>query len=359
VALNYRLGVEGFALLPDAPANLGLLDQVAALSWVRENVAACGGDPASVTAVGESAGAMSIATLLAMPAATGLVRRAVLQSGAAHHTLSRPTAERVAAFVAAEVGVPATAAAVREVPTGRLVDAQTALARELQTAPDPARWGEVLVNLMPFEPTVDGEVLAAPALTRIAAGSAAGVDLLVGSNRHEHRLFLGPTGVADRATEAAVTAVAAAYGLPAAAVDAYRTASPAAPGLVMGEVMTDWFYRIPALRLAEAVPGSHVYEFGWESPVDGLGACHALELPFVFDTLDDPGAAAMTGGAAPPELAAAMHRAWVAFASTGDPGWPAYLPRRTVAGFGTGVDATVEMHEDPRGALRELWTGIR
>ena len=96
VALNYRLGVEGFALLPDAPPNLGLLDQVAALEWVRDNVAAFGGDPDEVTVAGESAGAMSIGALLAMPRAAGLFRRAVLQSGAAHHTLTAATAGRVA-----------------------------------------------------------------------------------------------------------------------------------------------------------------------------------------------------------------------------------------------------------------------
>jgi para-nitrobenzyl esterase len=361
VAINYRLGVEGFALLPDAPANLGLLDQVAALRWVRDNVAAFGGDPGNVTAVGESAGAMSIATLLAMPAAAGLFRRAVLQSGAAHHALSRPTAECVTAFVAGELGVPGTAAALREVPIDRLLAAQGAVARQVQTAPDPARWGEVVANLMPFEPVVDGEVLPGPPAQRIAAGSAVGVDLLVGTNRHEARLLLGPTGVLDRTTDDALAAVAAGYRLPATAFDAYRTAVPgAAPGLVLSELVTDWFYRIPALRLAEAVPGSHVYEFGWESPVDGLGSCHGLELPFVFDTLDDPGAAGLVGPAAPRALAATMHRAWVAFATTGDPGWPAYSPpRRTVARFGAGADPGVEVRDDPRGALRELWTGIR
>lgn len=358
VALNYRLGAEGFAQLPDAPANRGLLDQVAALRWVRENVAAFGGDPGNVTVAGESAGAMSIGALLAMPTATGLFRRAVLQSGAAHHTLTAATADRVAGYLAAELGVPATAAALRGVPVTRVLDAQKALTRQLQAAPDPARWGEVVANLMPFEPVVDGEVLPGTPLPRIAG--ATGVDLLVGTNRHEYRLFLGPTGAAERATDATVAAVAAAYRLPADAVDAYRAADPAAPpGELLGEIMTDWFYRIPALRLAEAVPGSHVYEFGWESQVPGLGACHYLEVPFVFDTLDDPAAAALTGGRAPQELAAAVHRAWVAFVATGDPGWTAYAPARTVACFGSGADPAVTVQDDPRGALRELWADIR
>jgi len=360
VAVNYRLGAEGFALLPDAPPNRGLLDQVAALEWVRDNVAAFGGDPDTVTVAGESAGAMSIGALLAMPRAAGLFRRAVLQSGAAHHTLSSSTASRVTDFVAAELGVPGTAAAWRDVPSERVLAAQNALGRVLQR-PDPARWGEIVVNLMPFEPVVDGDVLPAPPPQSIAAGSAAGVDVLVGANRHEYRLFFVPTGIADKADEAMLAAVAAGYRLPEAALARYRSASPGAPpGTVLSEIATDWFYRMPALRLAESVPGSHVYEFGWETPVGGLGACHGLEVPFVFDTLGAPGVPALVGPEPPQALADAVHRAWVAFATTGDPGWPAYTPdRRAVARFGSGTDPAVEVVDDPRGDLRALWDGIR
>ena len=128
----------------------------------------------------------------------------------------------------------------------------------------------------------------------------------------------------------------------------------------MSEIATDWFYRIPSLRLAEAVSGSNVYEFGWEAPTSGLGACHYSEVPFVFDMLTDPGAAPLVGPAPPRALAEAMHRAWVGFAATGDPGWPAYMPdRRAVARFGNGDDPGWEVVEDPRGDLRELWDGIR
>jgi len=129
---------------------------------------------------------------------------------------------------------------------------------------------------------------------------------------------------------------------------------------VLSDIATDWFFRIPALRLAESVPRGHVYEFAWESPVGGLGACHGLEVPFVFDTLDDPGVAPLAGPVPPSSLAAAVHGAWVAFAATGDPGWPAYTPdRRAVARFGNGDDPGWEVVEDPRGDLRELWDGIR
>jgi len=281
VAINYRLGVEGFALLPDAPPNLGLLDQVAALEWVRDNIAAFGGDPDTVTVAGESAAAMGIGVLLATPRAGGLFQRAVLQSGAAQHTLPPATAQRVTEFIAAELGVPAP------------------------------------------------------------------------------RRSCGPCR--RRGDEALLAAVAAGYRLPPAGAERYMAAPPrATPGEVMSEIATEWIHRIPALRLAEAVPGSHVHEFGWEAPTNGLGACHYAEVPFVFDTLTDPGATPLVGSAPPRALAEAMHRAWIAFAATGDPGWPAYLPgRRAVARFGAGSDPSREVVEDPRGDLRELWAGSR
>ena len=113
--------------------------------------------------------------------------------------------------------------------------------------------------------------------------------------------------------EALLAAVAAGYRLPPAALERYRqrVAGTRPPGVVLSEVATDWFFRIPALRLAESVPRGHVYEFAWESPVGGLGACHGLEVPFVFDTLDDPGVAPLAGPAPPSSLAAAVHGAWV------------------------------------------------
>ena len=256
LALNYRLGAEGFALLPDAPPNLGLLDQVAALEWVRDNVAAFGGDPDEVTVAGESAGAISIGALLAMPRAAGLFRRAVLQSGSAHHTLTAATAGRVADYLAAELGVPATAAALRSVPIERVIRAQKVLTRQLQAAPDPARWGEIVANFLMFEPVVDGEILPGPPWQRIVAGAAAGVDVLVGANRHEHRFFLVPTGMTDHVNGRAVAAVATAYGLSDGALDRYRRHMPdASPGILLAEIMSDWFYRIPALAARRVEPG--------------------------------------------------------------------------------------------------------
>ncbi|RFU22562.1 carboxylesterase/lipase family protein [Geodermatophilus marinus] len=365
VTVNYRLGVDGFLHFDDdGPAHRGLLDQVAALQWVRDNIAAFGGDPDRVTIAGESAGAMSVTSLLSMPRAAGLFRRAVAQSGAGHHALSPATAHRVAGYLGQRLGVPPTREALAAVPVEELVAAQRALSVEAATVPDPARWGEITLNAMVFEPVVDGDVLPALPITAVAAGAGADVDVLVGSNTDEHTLFLVPNGVADVVTEQALHMVLAGYGVPAgAALAAYRADAPtASPGDLLVRAATDWFFRIPAVRLAEARQGgpgrTFVYEFAWPSPQFGgrLGACHALEIAFAFDTLGAEGVEPMAGPAAPQELADAMHAAWVAFVRDGDPGWPPYdTAKRPVQVFGVpgGVVA------DPRAGQRELWEGVR
>lgn len=356
VGVNYRLGAEGFLHLPDAPPNRGLLDQVAALRWVRDNIAAFGGDPDAVTVFGESAGGMSVGALLAMPSAAGLFRRAILQSGAAHHALSVGTATRVAGYMAEEIGVDATRDGFATVPAARLVAAQQALSAQLATLPDPARWGEITLNSMVFEPVIDGEVLPSLPIEAVATGASVEVDILVGSNRDEHRFFLVPPGTSDQVTDPALAFVAGSYGLPDGGVDTYRAqVTGASPGRVLADIMGDWFFRIPAVRLAEVHGRAHVYEFDWVTPVlEGrLGSCHALELGFVFDTL--AASTMLSGEGAPQELADAMHAAWVAFAKTGDPGWPRYRDDRQVRRFGD----TVETLTDPRAITRALWDGVR
>ncbi len=155
VTINYRVGADGFLYLGDGDANLGLLDQVAALEWVRENIAAFGGDPGNVTIFGESAGAMSVGTLLSMPRAEGLFRRAIAQSGAAHHVISAATAQRVGQRLAEKLGAEATREAIAAVPLDRLPQAQAELNADLAAHPDPGRWGgEVVASMMPWQPVV-------------------------------------------------------------------------------------------------------------------------------------------------------------------------------------------------------------
>ena len=365
VTINYRLGADGFLYLGDGSANLGLLDQVAALTWVQENIAAFGGDPQNVTIFGESAGGFSIGALLSMPRATGLFRRAIAQSGAGHHAISPATAQSIGQYLAEKLGVEATREAIAAVPIDRLVQIQVALSADVFSHPDPARWGEVAANLMPFEPVIDGDVLPARPIDRIAAGAGASVDLLVGNNTEEDRLFMVPNGAINSITEDILAGTIAAYGLPVVETLAtYRaTREDATPGDLLAAIVTDWFYRIPAIRLAEAhaKPGAgatYMYEFAWQSPqfAGQLGACHALELPFVFDNLDKKGFAGLIGTNSPQQVADAMHAAWVAFATNGDPGWPQYeLSRRATMRFAT----TSELVEDPRSAERVLWDGRR
>ncbi|MBL1086936.1 carboxylesterase/lipase family protein [Streptomyces actinomycinicus] len=367
VTLNYRLGAEGFLHLGPGDtvrANLGLLDQIAALEWVRDNITSFGGDPDRVTVAGQSAGAMSIGALLAMPAAKGLFRRAALQSGAAHHTLSAASAVLVAARLAAILGVPPTRPDLAAVPVERLLAAQSRLRGEIAARPDPALWGEAAFNLMPFEPVVDHDTLPRAPMDAIAEGGAAGVDVLAGWTSDEFRLFTAPSGLDGLVTGDLLERTATGYGLPPGrGVAAYRAAFPGASrGELFAQLATDWFYRVPALRLAEAQAAhgarTFVYEFAWPSPAfDGaLGACHALDVPFVFGNLADPAFAPLLGDAPPPALAETMHAAWVSFATTGDPGWPAYrAPGRAVRYF---ADVPITA-PDPRTGLRTLWDGLR
>jgi para-nitrobenzyl esterase len=311
-----------------------------------------------------------------MPRAEGLFRRAVLQSGAAHHVIAAGDATRIGARFAEMLGVPATRGALAQVPIDRFLEAQGLVDAEVLSSPDPARWGpEVVASTMPFHPVVDGEVVPAEPIDRIAAGSAAGVDVLVGTNSDDWRMFPVLGGIIDQITDDMLTGPVerygswslAAFGLPAeTALPAYGAAHPGgSPGDVLADVLTDWWVRVPAIRLADAhaaAPGgTFMYEFTWPSPAfDGqLGACHALEMPFVFDTLDLQRGQMMGGalGDDPPQrLADDMHAAWVRFATDGDPGWPRYdLERRCVMRFG--LEPSVV--DDPYTRERAVWAGVR
>jgi para-nitrobenzyl esterase len=307
---------------------------------------------------------MSVTTLLSMPRAAGLFRRVIAQSGAGHHALTPATARRVAGYLAERLGVPLKREALAGVPIADLVAAQRGLSQEAALAPDPARWGEITVNAMVYEPVIDGDVLPALPITSILAGAGADVDVLAGSNTDEHTLFVVPNGMVDLVTEDLLRLALAGYGVdPDEAIGTYRALDPAAtPGDLLVKVGTDWFFRMPAIRLAEARAGgpgrTWLYEFAWPSPQFGgrLGACHALEIAFAFDTLQTEGVEPLAGPAAPQELADTMHAAWVRFARTGDPGWAAYdLATRPVQVFGE-LSAVAP---DPRGAQRRLWDGVR
>ncbi|MEV5413333.1 carboxylesterase family protein [Thermopolyspora sp. NPDC052614] len=364
VTINYRLSAEGFLYVGDDVANLGLLDQIAALRWVRENIAAFGGDPDRVTVAGESAGAMSVTTLLSMPLAEGLFSQAIAQSGAAAHTLTADEGRTVAKYLAEALGVPPTREAIRDVPLDTLVQAASDLVTEVQTAADPAKWGRIAASLLPFAPVVDGSVLPAHPLEAIAAGQGGDVRLLIGSNRDEARLFLVAPNAIDFIDDATLDAGAGAYGLTLDALDVYRGNRPGdSPGDVLAAVVSDWFFRIPGLRIAEAraaagTAPTWVYRFDRPNIPDnhGFGSSHAAEIPFVFDTINREELRPLIGDNPSQAVADAAHAAWVSFITDGDPGWAPY----TVPGRPTGViTEKVEEVADPSGDEREVWDGIR
>ncbi|MFC6010458.1 carboxylesterase/lipase family protein [Nocardia lasii] len=349
VSINYRLGAAGFAVLDGAPDNRGLLDQILALTWVRDNARAFGGDPDTVTVFGESAGAMSIAALLSSPLASGLFVRAITQSGDPGVAATVEDARLLGGELATALGIPATAEAFSAVSPAALLSAQEAVRADFARDPNPARWGASVVGAgagMSFFPVVDGEVLPAVPSEAIAAGSARGIALLAGCTTEEFRLFTVPTGLADAITVDTLPYALARFGIGAAEITPYAANRPeAGAGDLLAAILTDAVFRGPTRQLVETQAAfdtpAFLYEFGWRRP--GLGAIHALEVPFVFDTL--AAAADLTGPNPPQRIADDMHTAWVGFATTGDPGWPRYIDNKQVMTF---AEPRSELVTDPR-----------
>jgi para-nitrobenzyl esterase len=341
VTINYRLGVEGFLPLSGGATNIGLRDQLAALRWVHENAAAFGGDPGNVTVFGESAGAISVACLLGSPLSEGLFRGAIVQSGHADMVREPAQAEILAEKVAADLGVAATAEAFRTVPLDEVLAVQNGL-----KAPDlrDAQGIDPSFGLSPFLPVLGDDVLPVHPSDAIAAGAGGAVDLIVGTNHDEMALYLVPSGVVDAVDEAkAVAMLAVSHPDPVAVLEAHGLRDGRSAGEALIAAMTDLVFRAPARRLAARHTGrTYCYEFDWRSPrFDGrLGACHGLELPFVFDTVDV--AAGLVGADAPRAVVNLMHQAWIRFADNGDPGWPEYTRDRRVLH----VDVTAEVRVD-------------
>ena len=357
VSVNYRLGAFGFLHLEDifgaefaGSGNAGILDQVCALEWVRDNIAAFGGDPDRVTIFGESAGGMSVGTLLGLPAAQGLFAGAIVQSGGGSFCATTETANDVARTVLAEAGIDSVAE-LEAAPVDALLAAQTkALAARASTD-------------LAFLPVVDGSVLPTRPVDAVRDGLGA-VPTLIGTTKDEMTLFtVLDLGLGELDGDAVSRALAASFGDRGPAVLAsYRELYPDLDDRdLLTAIATDRVFRVPAIRLAEAGLDhrpTYMYLFTWETPVfDGkLKSCHALELPFMWDAIDKPGLSMLTGdGDDRQPLADAMHAAWIAFARTGDPGWAAYdTGRRATQRF----DRTVETLDDPMGAQRELWAGV-
>jgi len=332
-SINYRLGALGFLCLPGvSPGNLGLRDQVAALSFVRDNIAVFGGDPANVTVVGQSAGASSIAMLMTMPLARGLFRRAIMQSTPfGRLTRILDDSHRVGRRLLEVLELkPEESDKLKTLPVAQLLAAQGKLAGLEKKFAD---------ALAPFWPTIDGDVIPGPVPAALRASAGADIDTMMGTTREEMAAFYCIDKEIDAAERVQVEGVFAKVfgsGYQPYYDEIRRMRSSHTNAALLGDLMSDAMFRIGSLRLAEwreeQGRPAHVYQFDWQSPA-GFESCHCLEIPFVFNNfpnwLDSP----MLKGANPAEMAGiaeAMHGAWIAFARGGKPdhpglpAWPVY-----------------------------------
>ncbi len=343
VTLNYRLGAIGFlnangsfgkdsGIVP----NVGLHDQVAALKWVRDHIEVFGGDPEQVTVFGESAGGMSVGTLLGTPSAQGLFHRAILQSGAAHNVSTEVKAAEVSKLFLEELGADGESPhAVREAPVAALLKAQRGVADRLG----------VLLGILPWQPSVDGGLLTESPFDAIAGGRVTPVPSIIGTNRDEWRLFLMGDPRVRTLDEAAFErrvrrTLEAAVG---ANDDALVASAVARYGPALGTPIERWctfqsdrVFHAPATMLAEKCAGAGVptytYRFDWVPRMVGsyTGSFHALEIPFVFGTVRS-GFLRMALGATTDarSLSNRMQQAWLTFARNGQPvaeNLPDWLP---------------------------------
>ncbi|MGD8416788.1 MAG: carboxylesterase family protein, partial [Pseudomonadales bacterium] len=366
VTINYRLGVFGFMQAPrlGATGNEGLLDQIAALAWVKAEIGAFGGDPDNVTIFGESAGAISIGHLFGMPAADGLYHKAILQSGGASGAAAPGARDGLEDELLANLELNAdTVERAREIPAEQVYHAgQRMLAAR-------AAGG---VQAMPFGPVVGTPDLPEDPLARIRAGVHQHVPIITGTCRDEMALFLAADTTLDDLDDAGLAARGPLpFGVdPATAVAAYRKARSArGEGTSTRElavaILSDAVFRIPDIRIAEAQSEHqgdvYMYLVDWSSPAMGgaLGACHAVDLGFTFGTHADPEHAAFYGtGEAADRLSASIMAAWTAFARTGSPAtealpvWPRYAPpERATMRLGT----RFEVVNAPMDEERSVW----
>ncbi len=358
VSVNHRLNIFGFLHLADVggeryrhSGNAGMLDQIAALQWVRDNIAGFGGDPGNVTIFGESGGGGKVSVLLAMPAAHGLYHRAVIQSGAAIRVSTRERAGALAEAVLKELGLGRNECdRLQSVPVARLAAAIAPASRTVGPR------GLPLLDRYDFGPVADqgaeGSDLPQQPFDPVAPEIADDIPLLIGGTREESGFYLADDDEVwnRRLTEESLRArIAAVAGVDCDRVlDLYRTMDPEASRedrLIAALTGSNFWIRTVLLaerKAARPVLNApvlnangapvYVYSLDWRSPAcDGrLKAHHAMDLPFVFDTTDVPDTTKGAAGAR--ELAAVVSAIWANFARTGSPQhsalprWPAYTP---------------------------------
>jgi para-nitrobenzyl esterase len=377
VTINYRLGIQGYLYVAgaDGAGNYGLLDQICALEWVQENIAAFGGDPDNVTLAGESAGAMSVGALLGAPAAHGLFRRAICQSGAAHNVIDVAAAEQITTHFAEALGHKNLSVDdIRELPLSRLLEVEQDFAARVYARQE-SGLTELSAMAVPaaFYPVYGTAELPEHPLTAVDGGSARGVGLLIGTTSDEFGSLLRVApeqfGLADGGDiPDVVLHVTAAFAVGESAIlallEAYRRQYHGSTNFeIFGKMLSDWAFRVPAdlLAIAQSMHATvYFYELSWPSPGAGgqLGAGHALDVPFVFNTVHTALGAKLTGEAAPPDLIEAIHRAWTAYAHSGNPNHdaiPRWTPYEQTERAILRFDTPCSIDADPAGYARGLW----
>jgi para-nitrobenzyl esterase len=372
LTLNHRLNVFGFLHLGDLAGdqfadsgNVGMLDLVHALAWVRDNITHFGGDPNNVTIFGESGGGRKVSTLLAMPPAKGLFHRAIIESGPGVELQPRDLATEIAVSVLNELDLPVSQISrIQDLPMEKVLAAYSIVEGRL----DAQSRDKGVIQQHGLVPTVGVSALPTNPFDPVAPEISANIPLLIGTNKHEMALFTrnDPKIYNRTLTEDELKARVKELTGPAAdhVLDVYNKAYPGShPSVRYILIETDRIYRFNSIVVAERKAAqrkasTYMYLFAWETPPDPkMLAHHALEISFAFDnTTRAPGPSG--GGAKPAALADKMSEAWIAFARTGNPNtpklpqWPVYTAQaRSTMVF----NDECRVQNDPGGAERHLW----
>ncbi len=370
VSVNHRLAVLGYLNLAAiggekyaTAANVGMLDLVASLEWVRDNIANFGGDPNNVMIFGQSGGGGKVSTLLAMPSAKGLFHKAAVQSGSGLRMVQPETSAKLAAAVVAELGLNANHLdQLHTLPYQQIVAAGAAAMRKVAPAGGPARVFNPRADRAGWGPTVDGKILPQHPFDPAAPAISANIPMLIGTALNEFTSGIGNPNV-DAMTEAELASrVKEMYGdRSQQIIAAYRKANPKAKPFDIYSFISTVPTRQNAVTQAERKAAQNasptfLYLFAWQTPVlDGRPrAFHCSELAFVFDNIDR--CVNMTGGGTDARtLAAKVSEAWINFARKGDPNH-AGLPKWPVFTMDKGAmmvfDNKCEVKNNPDGEAR-------